>query len=75
MLRVFGWALLMLFTGLCDRMAARRGRPAASPGRLARDAFGTVRRRDVAFPDMVAARIRKPSPCRAAFVAVVVIGR
>jgi hypothetical protein len=74
MTRVLGWALLMLFTGLGDRVVARLGRPLAFCGRLARDAFGAVRRRDLAVFDLVAARIRRSRPRRAAAV-VVMIGR
>jgi hypothetical protein len=70
MTRVVGWVLLMLFTGLGDRVVARPGRPLASCGRLARDAFGAVRRRDLAVFDLVAARIRRSLPLRAAAVAV-----
>jgi hypothetical protein len=58
----------------CDRLVARPGRPLASCGRLARDAFGAVRRRDLAVFDLVAARIRRLLPRRAAAVAVM-IGR
>jgi hypothetical protein len=74
MTRVVGWVLLMLFTGLATAWFARLGRPHASCGRLARDDFGAVRRRDLAVFDLVAARIRRSLPLRAAAVAVM-IGR
>ena len=73
MTRVLGWALLMLFTGLATAWLHGLVDPLL-PGRLARDAFGAVRRRDLAVFDLVAARIRRSLPLRAAAVAVM-IGR
>jgi hypothetical protein len=73
MTRALGWASLLL-TGLATAWLHGFGWPLASCRRLARDAFGTVRRRYLAVPDLVAARIRRSLARRAAAV-VVMIGR